>query len=96
MKKGLFAVYDSSANLYDNPFVAVNKAVAVRSFGQACQDPKTPMNQFPKEFRLALIGIYDDETGVITPNVPEAIASAEDYVETKIQVKEKEEKWEKQ
>ena len=88
MKKGLFAVYDTTANLYENPFVAVNKAVAVRSFGQACQDVKTPMNQFPKEFRLALIGIYDDETGVITSNVPETIASAEDYVETKIQVEE--------
>ena len=85
MKKGLFAVYDSSANLYDNPFVAVNKAVAVRSFGQACQDPKTPMNQFPKEFRLTIIGIYDDETGVIEAKVPEVIATAEEYVETFIQ-----------
>ena len=67
MKK-VFAIFDKASQTYGNPFVAINTAVATRDFWQACKEPKSPMALFPRDIELHLIGEYNEETGLLSPN----------------------------
>lgn len=61
----LFAVYDSKAESFGQPFFAVNAAVATRMFQAAVQDPETPVGRHPEDFSLFRIGIWNADTGVV-------------------------------
>lgn len=63
----LCAIYDKKAKNYETPFAMPNSVVATRQFMQLCQKPDTPLNDYPEDYNLQIIGIFDTESGAIQP-----------------------------
>lgn len=61
----VFAIYDSKAEAYLQPFFTSTIGMAIRSFEQAANDPQTQFHRHPADFTLFNIGEYDDETGTL-------------------------------
>lgn len=66
MIKNLYVIYDSKAQVYSNPFIALNPAIAQREFARAVNDPQSEFYANPEDFSLFEIAQYDDETAWIT------------------------------
>jgi len=61
MTKLVCAVYDSVSKVYANPFCALSKGDAIRSFSNAVNDKNMgDLNKHPKDFLLYLLGSFDD------------------------------------
>ncbi|AXH75171.1 MAG: nonstructural protein [Microviridae sp.] len=60
MKKSIFTVVDTAAEIYGHPFYMTNKAVAIRDFHFACQDKTTTIGRNPEDFHLMYVGEFDD------------------------------------
>lgn len=61
----LFSVYDSKARCFAPPFCCPTKEVAMRTFGEAANDPATRVAKFAEDFTLYHVGTFDDELGVV-------------------------------
>lgn len=73
----IFAVYDSKAGAHMEPFFAVNSAVAIRSFVDACRKQGTNFNAFPEDFTLFALGSYDQVSSKFElRNAPESLCTA--------------------
>lgn len=83
MKVKLYSVRDIVSKCYKAPFTAVAQGEAIRSFITAVDNPQTQLHQFPDDFELHEIGIWDDETGVFETTDPVCIARAWEYVKRK-------------
>lgn len=66
MKIKVFAVYDSAVGAYMQPFFMQSKGLALRSWLDAANDPKTQFHAHPADFTLFEIGEYDEIEGVLT------------------------------
>ena len=67
MKKQIYSVYDNIAGTWMDPFYAVNKATALRTFSDASNDERSLFNKHPTDFVLYHVGEWDDQKGTITP-----------------------------
>ncbi len=56
MEFKIFCVFDSKAEAFLQPFFSVNRAVALRSFTQACQDSQSDFHRFAGDYTLFEIG----------------------------------------
>lgn len=73
----MFTIRDVKASEYKTPFFALNHAEANRSFVRIALDPQTMVNQFPEDFELFYLGMYDTETARVKMlEHPEFIMSA--------------------
>ena len=61
----IFAIYDSKAEAYLQPFFSPTKATAIRSFTQAANDEKTDFYRFAEDYTLFEIGEWDPVGGEI-------------------------------
>lgn len=76
MKVFVYSVLDRASGFYDRPFVARSDQEAVRSFGDIARDEKHPIGQHPDDYTLMRLGVFDDNTGAIEPQVPEKLFNA--------------------
>lgn len=60
----IFTVYDAAAGAYLQPFYSKTKALAIRSFQEAANDPKHQFSQYPADYTLFEIGEFDDNSGL--------------------------------
>ena len=68
----LYSVYDRVAQVYGEPFSAVNDATAVRAFTIAQSSPESMLSASPADFQLWYIGSMDNSTGdILTVGFPE-------------------------
>ena len=81
----LITIFDKKAEKHGNVYTEVNTAVAIRSFAEACQNPKSPMAMFANDMELCLVGEYDERTGIIIPKQPTVIAKAIDYITKEVE-----------
>lgn len=65
----LFAVYDTCAGIFGDPFVAINDVVAKRTFEFSISNPSIP-KYVRDDAVLYSIGHYDAESGYVTNDVP--------------------------
>lgn len=72
MTSEIFAVFDTKAAAYAQPFFSTSIVTALRAFGDACLDPGTMLAKHPEDFILFHIGSYDDASGFIDPLSPPA------------------------
>lgn len=70
METLLFAVYDSAASRYLDPFVAPTAEVAIRGFKTAVNRPEHAFNSHPADYTLFQVGRFDPETGILVPANP--------------------------
>ncbi len=61
----IFCVFDSKAEAFLQPFFSVNRAVALRSFAQACQDSQSDFHRFAGDYSLFEIGDWSPQKGEI-------------------------------
>lgn len=73
----IYAIYDSKAAAFLQPFFATCHAVAFRNVERACRNPDSPFVQFPEDFTLFLVGSFDDEAGALKPHskAPESLGN---------------------
>ena len=62
-KLKVFAVRDSKAEAYMNPFFMRSRGEALRAFVSGVNDPQTQLCKFPADFTLFEIGEFDEESG---------------------------------
>ena len=65
MLQQIFAVYDEKAGAYLNPFFMPTDGMAIRAMRDCLRDEKHQFSQYPEDFTLYRIGIFDDKDAVI-------------------------------
>lgn len=75
-----YAIYDVKTQLYSHPHFLQTNGNAIRSFAQACEDEKSDLNKYAKDFSLYHIGEYDLETGNLKTDQPKQIATAMEFI----------------
>ena len=64
--KLMFSIYDNVSELYEAPFVDINKGTALRRIQDLMQsNPTSPYAKFPDNFTLMNVAVWDDKTGYI-------------------------------
>lgn len=77
MKRKVYAIRDSKAEVYNTPFFQNTHGEAERSFSRLVEDPKSMIQQFPDDYDLYWIGEYDDLLGTLTAlDTPQHILKA--------------------
>lgn len=59
----VFAIWDTKAQSFSQPFYAGSKGLAIRSFTDLVNDDKTSVNKYPDDFTLFELGKFDDSDG---------------------------------
>lgn len=64
----IVSVYDVKAEAFAQPVFVQSHGAAVRSFGEAVNNPAKDNNfaKFPEDFTLFALGEFDDSTGIFT------------------------------
>lgn len=82
MQINIFAVQDSKAGIFMQPFPSVNELVALRGFADAAKNKETNVGKHPEDFNLYMLGTFDDTTGRFENlNTPKMLGSANQYSE---------------
>lgn len=61
------AVRDSVTESFEPPMSWLTTGQAVRSFGDAVNDGKSPYGQHPEHYALFAVGYFDQTSGTIEP-----------------------------
>lgn len=78
----IFAVYDSKAGAFLQPFFERNSLTATRAFAQVANTPDHAFNRHPADFTLFHIGTWDEFTGTIEPsNAKSALGTALEHID---------------
>ena len=80
MRYFVYTVNDSCSGIYDRPFVGRSDGESLRSFTDIACDADHPIGKHPEHFSLWRVGTFDDNTGVVDPEVPVCIGKAIDLV----------------
>lgn len=65
-----YAIYDSKAEAYMQPFFVRNDGEALRGFMDGMDNEQSPFHKWPQDYTLFKLGRYDDETGKIDACTP--------------------------
>lgn len=77
MRLMVYSVFDSKAGAYLQPFFAVNRGVAIRSFSAAVADEGHVFHANAEDFSLFELGEFCQESGALIPyGAPEHVTSA--------------------
>lgn len=66
MKLQTFAIYDSKAQAYLQPFFSQTIGTALRSFEQAVNDPNHDFSKYAADYTIFHIGSFDQSEGRYT------------------------------
>lgn len=61
----VFALHDSKAKVFGNPFFMPHVGQAVRNVQEAAKDSNSMLAKYPGDFTLFELGQYDEFTGVL-------------------------------
>lgn len=67
MIKGIYVIYDSKAESYNDPVYFPNDQVAMRAAVDLVSQGDNQIRNHPEDFTLFKVGEYDDETAHIKP-----------------------------
>lgn len=69
MQLKMFAIRDSKAEFYNQPFFQKTHGEAERNFRALTKDDKSMIAKYPEDYDLYYLGEYDDQTGTMSPLV---------------------------
>ncbi len=69
MVTGIYAIKDAKSTFMPCT-VDVNDACAIRNFEHAVRQPDSLLRSHPNDYSLFLVGTYDNEEGVVFPQLP--------------------------
>lgn len=67
MIKKQFAIYDSKAEFYSDPYPYHTTGEALRAFTETANDANSNISKHPEDFTLFEIGSYDNTSASWTP-----------------------------
>ncbi len=67
MRMLFFAVFDSAAKRFLEPFAAETAEVAIRVFSQACKSEGHQFARYPADYTLFEVGAFEAESGMLMP-----------------------------
>ncbi len=70
MKTHLYAIYDTAAAYYMNPWTSMTDASAMREFEIMVNKGDNQISENPQDFTLFSLGDWTNHTGVIIPTAP--------------------------
>ncbi len=76
MKLNVYSILDSKSGIYAKPFFMLNTSMAVRAFGDLCNDVQTTIASHPEDYTLYHIGEYDDGVATLKSITPQPISNA--------------------
>lgn len=79
MKLKAFSVLDVKADMFAPPFFMQTVAHAQRAFTATVNDKESAMSQFPEDFKLCLIGEFDQAQGLMISEPPRSLGFATEY-----------------
>lgn len=62
-----FAIYDVKSENYRFPFFQQTTGLAMRTFSEGVNDPRSELHKYPDDFKLYQLGTWDETTGEMTP-----------------------------
>lgn len=68
MTQQMYAIFDKKVNAFLQPFFMATYLAALRALEDLLSDPTHQFYKHASDFSLHLLGEYDDQTGLITPN----------------------------
>lgn len=71
-----FSVYDKCVGAFLPPFYVRSEGEAVRSFYEACNDPKVPFGKNAGDYSLFRLGSWNDSNGLFSCGEPTRVISA--------------------
>lgn len=82
-----FALRDVKAGAYGRPFFCQNKEVATRDVASFVSQGDSVVARFPGDFRVYLLGVFDDASGVFRPlQIPEFVCEVSSLVVKPVEV----------
>lgn len=76
----IFAVFDSKAKNFGQPFFSLSREVAQRAFMSAVHEPESMLCKHPTDFSLFELGTFNDSNGIFTTlATPENLGLAASY-----------------
>lgn len=77
MELKVYSVKDAKAEVFNQPFMAMTPGQAERQFETLCNDEKSFVNKYPKDYDLYYLGTWDDSTGKYKPlDAPQHVVDA--------------------
>lgn len=80
MKHQVFSVYDKAVAAYLQPFFSRSRGEALRSFTDACNDPKSNFGRYALDYSLVYLGEFDDISGVFDGTDPQRVIGANEVI----------------
>jgi len=81
MKMMMFSILDGKSGMYNQPFPAVSRGVALRMFTDLVNDQKTAIARHPEDYTICEIGSFEDSTGLLEPLTnPVPLGNAASYI----------------
>jgi len=78
----VFAVHDTKAQAFLQPFYSPSAGSALRAFSDAVNDKQCPFNKHPSDYMLYEIGSYDDGTASLDRlEVVKLMGCASDFID---------------
>ena len=84
MKLNIYAIYDSQAKAFTQPFFLHTDGMAVRAFQQNINQEESTLSKSPQDYTLFRIAEFDDSDGNIKAVSPENLGIGSKYVEKKV------------
>ena len=77
--KIMFSIYDVTSQLYEPPFVDVNRGTALRRIQDLMKNhPESMYAKFPEQFQLCVIGTWNEKVGDIISDKPKVFQELKD------------------
>lgn len=77
----VLSVYDVALKAYGRPFVAPTVAAGARAVADEVNAPGTELNKHAADYRLFLLGTFDDDSGLLQPlATPELVNNCTAYL----------------
>lgn len=80
MVSNVYAIFDTKADMFNQPFVFTTNGQAIRAFSDLAYDKNTFVGRHPEDYRLFKIGMFDDSTGLLESCRPEPLGMASEYI----------------
>lgn len=74
------AIYDRKAEAFLKPVFVQSNGAALRSFGDAVNNPETEFSKHPEDYTMFALGEWNDGSGVYTNEDPIEIGKALNFV----------------
>jgi len=82
MDKLLFSIYDDTTELYEPPFVDINRGSALRRIQDLMKThPESLYSKFPEQFQLCVIGSWNEKVGDIISEKPVVFQELKDLTQ---------------